>query len=185
MYFWLFFRDGFEMWLQWEQRFCLVCPLMNSQCPEQCLPDSGILAEVEVGQLLRGTYSLETSYMLTCLCFEGQGWFIVQKTVCSELASCLMNCTGWSLQASTAAGGHPAGGIGLVATVSQLDQEQRPGLCGFLWSPLLLPRDTRWLLYWSCCHCAEPNLRPYPSWMKAQRWVLLLPNLPNGVLRTL
>lgn len=84
---------------------------------------------------VRDTHSPETSHMWTSLSFEGQSWFITQKVVGSELASRLGNRRGWGLQATTAAGGHSANGICLVATASQLDREWRPGLREFLWSP--------------------------------------------------
>lgn len=132
---------------------------------------------------VRNTHRLETSHMWTCLSFEGQSWFITQKVVGSELASCLVSRRGWSLWATTAAGGHSANEICLVAIASQLDLEWRPGLREFLWSPLLLPQDIRWLLYWGCCNWAEPDLRPHQSWTKAQGRVLLVPDLPHAVLR--
>lgn len=71
--------------------------------------------------------------------FPGQSWIITQRAVSPELAACLLHCTGWSLQATTAAGfsrwnlpcwnGEPAG------------WEWRPGLYKFLWSPFQLPQD--------------------------------------------
>lgn len=159
---------------------------MNSQCPEQFLPNSGHSwwnGEAKWDDCWGTCWGI--SYMLICLSFESQGWFITQKAFGSELASFLMNCTWWSLQATTAAGGHSSGGICLVATASQLDRKWSPGLCEFLWSPLPFTQDIRWLLYWSCCNCAVPNLSPYHSWIKAQGWVLPVLDLPDGVLRHL
>lgn len=104
--------------------------------------------------------------------FWGPGMIHHKKAVGPELASCLMSCIGWSLQATTAAGGHSAGGICLVATVSQLDCEWRPGPVDSREVHFCSPRTS------SGCGTeavvtAVPNLRPCRSWMTARAWVLL------------
>lgn len=129
-----------------------------------------------VGWLVRDTHSLETSYMLICLSFESQGWFIMQKTVGSELASCLMDCAGWSPSVYHSCWGSFSWWNLPCCKCEPAGQKWRPGLREFLWSPLLLPQDVFWLLYGGCCNCAVPNLRPYHSWTEAQGWVLLVPD---------
>lgn len=53
---------------------------MNSQCPEHCLPDSGHSGwDWSKMTVLRDTYSIKTSYILTCLLSEAQGWFITRR----------------------------------------------------------------------------------------------------------
>lgn len=156
---------------------------MNSQCPEQCLPNSGHSCWGWSGMTVRDMYSLEISCMSTWLSFEGRGWFITQKAVGSELASCLVNWRGWSLQATAAAGGHSADGICLVATVSQLDWEWRPGCMNSCEVHSSSPRTPTG-------RCTEAVVAvlcqisgPITAGKKAQGGSFWSQNFANGVLR--
>jgi hypothetical protein len=97
--------------------------------------------------------------------FLGQSWFFTQKAVSSELAACLMHCTPWGLQATTAAGVHSAGGICPVATESQLDWKWSPNcmdFCEVHFCSLRIPAGWSTVAFLT----AEPEFWLHPRWMK-------------------